>query len=113
MSRTHDEVEVTVQLQHGMEAQLQRYAQEKVSTALGHTGQPVLHARVRVHRIGNPAAARPVTARAEIDLNGRPLHAEASGETPYEAVDLLQERLQAQLEHMRHHHHGRPTAREE
>jgi ribosome-associated translation inhibitor RaiA len=98
MSRTHDEVEVQVQLQHGMDPQLQWYAREKVTTALGHTGRPVLYARVRLNRIANPAAARPVTARAEIDLNGRPVHAEAAADTPYEAVDLLQDRLLAKLE---------------
>ena len=71
---------------------------------LGHTGRPVLFARVRLDRIANPAAARPVTARAEIDINGRVLHAEASANTPYEAVDLLQERLEARLEHERAGH---------
>ena len=104
MSRTHDEVEVQVQLQAGMEPQLHRYAQEKVTAVLGHTGRPVLYARVRLDRIANPAATRPVTARAEIDVNGRVLHAEASADTPYEAVDLLQDRLQARLGHERGDH---------
>ena len=104
MSRTHDEVEVQVQLQAGMEPQLHRYAQAKIATVLGHTGHPVLYARVRLDRIANPAATRPVTARAEIDLNGRVLHAEASADTPYEAVDLLQDRLDARLEHERSGH---------
>ena len=102
MSRTHDEVEVQVQLQEGMEPQVQRYAKKKVMAVLAHTGRPVLYARVRLQRIANPAAVRPVIARAEIDLNGRPVHAEASADSPHEAVDLLQDRLQARLEH----HHG-------
>lgn len=104
MSRTNGEVEVQVQLQAGMEPQLHRYAQEKLTTALGHTGRPVLYARVRLDQIANPAATRPVTARAEIDLNGRILHAEASADTPYEAVDLLQDRLESRLEHERSGH---------
>ncbi|WP_433221526.1 HPF/RaiA family ribosome-associated protein [Dactylosporangium sp. CS-047395] len=99
MSRTHDEVEVQVQLQHGMETELQRYAREKVTAVLGHTAQPVLYARVRIDRTTNPAATRPVTARAEIDVNGRVLHAEASADTPHEAVDLLRDRLQGHLGH--------------
>lgn len=99
MSRTHDEVEVQVQLQAGIEPRLHHYAQEKVTAVLGHTGLPVLYARIRLDRIANPAASRPVTARAEIDLNGRVVHAEASADTPYEAVDLLQDRLLARLEH--------------
>src|SRR5690348_5327116 len=98
MSRIHDEVDVNVQLQHGMEPQVQRYAREKVHVVLGHTDRPVLFARVRLDRIANPAAVRPVTARAEIDLNGRVLHAEACADTPYEAIDLLQDRLQARLD---------------
>ena len=104
MSRMHGEVEVQVQLQTGMEPQLHRYAQEKITTVLGHTGQPVLFARVRLDRIGNPAATRPVTARAEIDLNGRILHADVSADTLFEAVDLLQARLEARLEHERSGH---------
>lgn len=106
MSRTHDEVEVQVQVQvqAGMEPHLHHYAQEKITTVLGHTGRPVLFARVRLDRIANPAAVRPVIARAEIDINGRVLHAEASADTPYEAVDLLQDRLEARLEHGRTGH---------
>ncbi|MET7402418.1 HPF/RaiA family ribosome-associated protein [Dactylosporangium sp. NPDC005572] len=98
MSRTHDEVDVTVQVQPGMGRRVQVYAREKVAAAIGHTGRPVLFARVRLDRIGNPAATRPVTARAEIDLNGHVLHAEAHADTPYEAVDLLQDHLLAQME---------------
>jgi ribosome-associated translation inhibitor RaiA len=105
MSRTHDEVEINVQLQPGMEPQIQRYAREKVTAVLGHTARPVLFARVRLDRIGNPAADRPVKARAEIDLNGRVLHAEACADTPYEALDLLQDRLQARLDRRDTHEH--------
>jgi ribosome-associated translation inhibitor RaiA len=106
MTRTHDEVEVNVQLQPDMEPDVPRYAREKVSTVLGHTARPVLFARVRLDRTTNPAAARPVTARAEIDLNGRVLHAEACADTPYEALDLLQDRLQIRLD--RQDDHARP-----
>ncbi|MEV8516495.1 HPF/RaiA family ribosome-associated protein [Dactylosporangium sp. NPDC051484] len=106
MSRTHDEVEVNVQLQDGMEPRLQQYAREKVTAVLGHTARPVLYARVRLDRIGNPAALRPVTARAEIDLNGHVLHAEAAADTPYEALDLLQDRLQTRLDRHNTHAHA-------
>ncbi|GAA3293565.1 HPF/RaiA family ribosome-associated protein [Dactylosporangium vinaceum] len=105
MSRTHDEVEVNVQLQPGMEPQVQYYARDKVTAVLGHTDRPVLFARVRLDQIGNPAADRPVTARAEIDLNGRVLHAEAHGDTPYEALDLMQDRLQSRLDRQHAHEH--------
>ncbi|GAA4263079.1 hypothetical protein GCM10022255_104370 [Dactylosporangium darangshiense] len=106
MSRTHDEIEVNVQLQPGMDPALQRYAREKVGAVLGHTARPVLFARVRLDRIANPSAAHPVTARAEIDLNGRMLHAEACADTPFEALDLLQDRLQARLDRQNEHTHA-------
>ncbi|MFI5911870.1 HPF/RaiA family ribosome-associated protein [Dactylosporangium sp. NPDC051541] len=105
MSRTHDEVEVNVQLPPGMEPQVQQYARAKVTAVLGHTGRPVLFARVRLDQTGNPAAVRPVTARAEIDLNGQVMHAEACADTPYEALDLLQDRLQTRLDRQHTHVH--------
>ena len=105
MSRTHDEVQVNVQVQPGLEPAVAPYARAKIAAVLGHTGRPVLYARVRLGHTTNPAAERPVTARAEIDVNGHVLHAEAAGLTPYEALDLLQDRLQARLD--RQHAHGR------
>ncbi|WP_432993417.1 HPF/RaiA family ribosome-associated protein [Dactylosporangium sp. CA-233914] len=98
MTHTHHEVDVHVQLHPGMEPRLQRYARDKVTAVLGHTARPVLFARVRLDATANPAADRPITARAEIDVNGRVLHAEAHADTGYEALDLLQDRLQAQLD---------------
>ncbi|MEV6926632.1 HPF/RaiA family ribosome-associated protein [Dactylosporangium sp. NPDC051485] len=106
MTRTHREVEVNVQLAPGMGAGVQQYARDKIAAVLGHTARPILFARVRLDQTRNPAADRPVTARGEVDLNGRVLHAEACADTPYEALDLLQDRLQARLdrEHPTHAH---------
>ncbi|GAA2574959.1 hypothetical protein GCM10010399_00330 [Dactylosporangium fulvum] len=100
MSHVHDEVQVQVQVQvrPGMEPALRQYAQEKVAAALQHTARPILFARVRLDRISNPAATRPVTARAEVDVNGRVVHAEAAADTGYEAVDLLQDRLRGRID---------------
>jgi ribosome-associated translation inhibitor RaiA len=98
MTRTHHEVEVQVQLHDGMEPQLRQYAREKVTAVLGHVAQPILFATVRLNRIPNPAATHPVTARAEIDVNGQVVCATASADTPFEAVDLLQDRLRARID---------------
>ncbi|GAA2899197.1 HPF/RaiA family ribosome-associated protein [Streptosporangium fragile] len=59
--------------------------------------EPVLHARVKLGASADPAVARPCTAQANIDVNGRIVRAQASAESMHRAVRLLGDRLQIRL----------------
>jgi hypothetical protein len=59
-----------VELQGGIGPDLVHYVRKKMAAVLGHTGQAVLRARVRVMRYRDPARSEPVVARADVDLDG-------------------------------------------
>ncbi|WP_020661535.1 ribosome hibernation promotion factor [Amycolatopsis benzoatilytica] len=83
------------------------YAQDKIGNLLRLAHRPVLSARVRVTRHGDPAVPRPVVAQANIDVNGRLVRAQAEGENAREAVDRLEERLRHRLERIAQHWEAR------
>ncbi|MFC8245907.1 sigma 54 modulation/S30EA ribosomal C-terminal domain-containing protein [Streptomyces chartreusis] len=83
------------------------YARDKVRAVLGQAREPVLFARVRLARTANPAVERPVTAQANVDVNGRPARAHVAGQTATAAVDLLQDRLADQLARLAQHWEAR------
>ncbi|KJS63277.1 ribosome hibernation promotion factor [Streptomyces rubellomurinus] len=84
------------------------YARTKLHAVLERLDEPVLAARVKLTQEANHAVARPSIAQAVIDLNGRPVRAQVAATTMQEAVDLLQDRLNARIArvrtHRRHHH---------
>lgn len=88
------EVRVSV---NGLPPKLADYAQRKVEALLDQAPEPVLFARVRLTRHGNPAMARPIVAQANLDLNGHPIRAQVSAPTGSEAVDALEAKLRARL----------------
>jgi ribosome-associated translation inhibitor RaiA len=92
--------EVQVQAGNGVPRRFSWYASEKVTTVLRHTSQPVLYARVRLSQAHDPAVARPASARAEIDLNGRLVCVHSHAGTPQEAIDRMQQRLRTRIEHL-------------
>ncbi len=73
------------------------YAAEKVRGLARYCPEPVLHARVTLTRLPNPAAERPATAQVNLDLNGRPVRAQATGVSVREAVDMVHSKLQRML----------------
>jgi len=88
------EVQVTGETSPG----ISEYLEERVRSVLRYAPRPVLHARARLTRLGNPALAQPVIAQANLDVNGQLVRAQVSGSTAHETVDLLRDRLQRQLE---------------
>jgi ribosome-associated translation inhibitor RaiA len=76
------------------------YARRKVAALARIAPGPVRYARVTLGRAADPAVARPAHAKAALDLNGRPVRAEASARRLEEAVDLLEARLRDRLEHL-------------
>ncbi|MBD0688243.1 HPF/RaiA family ribosome-associated protein [Streptomyces sp. CBMA123] len=91
------------------------YARTKLLAVLERLDEPVLAVRVKLTQEPNHAVAKPSTAQATLDLNGRPVRAHVAATTMQEAVDLLQDRLNARIArvrtHQRHHrHHAEPPA---
>jgi hypothetical protein len=60
---------------------------------------PVLFGRIKLTMAADPAVERPATAQARVDLRGRLVVAEASGQTMHEAIGHMCDRLRARLEH--------------
>lgn len=83
------------------------YARDKIGALLHLAHRPVLSARVRVTRHGDPAASRPVVAQANLDLNGRLVRAQAESDSEREAIDRLEARLRHQLERAAQHWEAR------
>lgn len=75
------------------------YARQRVESVFRYAHEPVLHARVRLTRHGDPAVDRPVTAQANLDVNGHAIRAQVSAPTAREAVDRLHDRLRHSLQH--------------
>ncbi|WP_433297139.1 sigma 54 modulation/S30EA ribosomal C-terminal domain-containing protein [Pseudonocardia sp. CA-142604] len=71
---------------------------ERTRAALRHAGRPVLHARVRITRDGDPE--RPIVAQANIDLDGRLVRVQVHGGTDRDALARLEERLRNRLQHV-------------
>jgi ribosome-associated translation inhibitor RaiA len=74
-----------------------RHAQERVARVTRHVRAPILFARVT---LAAPAGHGPVSARAVLDLDGRPVRATASAADMPEAIEQIHEGLRHQLEHL-------------
>ncbi len=70
----------------------------RVRAQLRAASEPVLFARVKLTMAADPAVERPAIAQVNVDLNGRPIRAQATGETMREAIELMCDRLRVQLE---------------
>lgn len=88
------------------------YARHRIATLLDKIDEPVLHARIKLGQLGDPAVERRWTAEAALDLDGSMLRANVAGHAPNEAVDLLISRIADRLEHRRDRENRRATALE-
>jgi ribosome-associated translation inhibitor RaiA len=95
------------------------YARRRIGNLLALEHLPFLAARVTLTMATDPARERPALAEVEIDLTGRIVRAHVAGRTMQEAIDLLQQRLRDQLQHLaekdraRRHREDRHTVRPE
>ena len=72
-------------------------ARARVSVLLDGVGRPVLFARIRLLHVNNPASERPYLAQVNADLSGRLVRAHLAAASADEAVDLVCDRVKAQL----------------
>jgi ribosome-associated translation inhibitor RaiA len=91
-------VQVQVATDGKVPARAAEYAREKVGAVLHLAPGPVLSARVRMTRHGDPAVPHPVHAQVNLHVDGRLVRAEAAGESSHEAIDRLEARLRRRLE---------------
>jgi hypothetical protein len=92
-----NETPVQVQIVGDDTPDIGEYAESRLREAFADSRLPILHARIRITRHGNPARARPVVAQANLDVNGRLVRAQFRARTAQEAVDLLRDRLRRRL----------------
>jgi hypothetical protein len=67
-----------------------------------HAHEPVLAIRVELYRHHDPSAPLPVAAKANVDFNGRQVHAAATGRTARAAMHGLVDRLTRQMDDRPH-----------
>ena len=60
--------------------------------------EPILHARVRLTRTGDPTHLRRVIAQVSLDVNGHALIAHAVGRSTRDALNLVRERMRHQFD---------------
>jgi len=73
-------------------------AAAKVTSLLRLASEPVLSARVTLAVSADPAVPRPAVAQATIDLNGRTVRAQASGQSMRAAIEHMAARLRVRLD---------------
>lgn len=94
-------LEVVVTAADDVGDDVKRYARQRVGHMASTVGEPVLFAGVNLAVEHDPARQRPATARAVLDVNGDLVRVHVSAHNLPEAVDLLEQRLRARLEHRR------------
>ncbi|KUI34110.1 integrase [Mycobacterium sp. IS-1590] len=87
------------------------YARGKIEDVSRFAHRPLAHAHVKLTRHGDPELERPVIAQANLDLDGRLVRAQASGDTARDAIDRLGERLGRQLRRAADHWQARRDGR--
>ncbi|MFD2417113.1 sigma 54 modulation/S30EA ribosomal C-terminal domain-containing protein [Amycolatopsis pigmentata] len=101
------DVEVTT---HGAMPGAEDYARDKIGRLAHVSHRPVLSAKVRLTKHGDPAVPRPVVAQANLDVSGRLVRAQAEAVSAREAIDRLTERLRRRLERVARHWEARRGA---
>jgi hypothetical protein len=80
--------------------EVEQHAREVVERIARMAPRPVLHARVVLRMLGDPALERPAIAKASLDVSGRPVRAHVAARRMDEAIDLLERRLRRNLEQL-------------
>lgn len=85
------------------------YAHNKLVRTMAVIDEPVLHARLKLTMLPDPAVERPAVVEAVLDVNGDVVRAHVAARSTPEAADLLERRLRDRLEHRRQRRQYRPA----
>lgn len=90
------------------------FVHNKLVRTMAMIEEPVLHARLKLTMLPDPAVERPAVAEAVLDVDGDVVRAHVAGRSTPEAADLLERRLRDRLEYRRQRRHrplrGEPLA---
>jgi hypothetical protein len=78
-----------------------------VRALAGYAHEPVLHAKVRLTRTGDPARLRRVVVELTLDVSGRLVIAQAVGNTTQDALRLVRDRMRQRLDRTARHWEAR------
>lgn len=88
---TSNPPDVELEAEDGIAESVQDRAKTKIAELARFTGEPILHARVRLSRSRNPAVSRPMIAQGNLDVNGQTLRAQVA--PPYYPLPEQQRRV--------------------
>jgi len=91
-------VQVQTQTRGAVPDDMAGFAVQQLNSLLRAASEPVLLARVKLTMSADPAVERPAIAQMSVDLNGRLVRAQATGETMREAVEHACDRLRTRLQ---------------
>jgi ribosome-associated translation inhibitor RaiA len=94
------DLDVQVSARGDVGPKMTAYARTKVAQTARFVRDPILFARVKLLVEPDPARERPALAAAELDVDGLMVRAHALGQSLQGAIDLLQDRLRDELEHL-------------
>jgi hypothetical protein len=90
---------VGVEIEDGIAQGVAEYARGRTTMVIRRFGQPVRRARVRLSRRPRQVVT-PVVAQVSLDVDDHPVRVQAAGANPWEAMDRVEVRLEARLEHV-------------
>ena len=85
------------------------YAVLRLGAVAEEIAEPILFARAKLSHAADPARDRPAIAQMTFDIDGQLVRAHVVGHSMREAIDLLQRRLRAKLEHRGEHREAERT----
>ncbi|WP_166350566.1 ribosome hibernation promotion factor [Phytoactinopolyspora limicola] len=98
--------EINISADPAVPAAARDRACHKISALTRYASEPILHARIRFSGV-DPRQGRSVTVQVNLDVNGRLLRAQVSADTPFAAIDLVEDRLRRGLARMARHWEAR------
>lgn len=106
-----DVTDVEVVIRGEVDDRVAEYARTKIIALVERLHEPVLHARIRLTQLPDPAVSRNVRAQVNLDLDGRMVRAQVAAATGTEAVDRVVARLRHRLVRFKQHWEARRGGR--